>query len=146
MSGMGDIQPVSNLSFVPQPAIWGEVTAGDDLVLLTIPDYQIARIDYCAITIQYRWEDTMTECELQYGGGSSWGVILAVGAFSSPAFTEFIYQQRYYVASEQPMYIAHGDAAYGFKLASASVNPLGGISKCQAFIAWSMAAGPYGTL
>lgn len=148
MSGLGDVQPAADYQWVAQPAVWGSVTAGNNLTILTQPDYTVMRIDYAALTIRYRWEDTMVEAELQYGNVSTGdrGAILAVAGYSSPSFTEFIYNQRYSVNTEQPFMISHGPALQSLVLDSAASNPLGGISFVNVFVAYSLALGPYGTL
>jgi hypothetical protein len=148
MSGLGDIQPVGDLNFVPQPAIWGSVTAGSNLHLFDIPDYTICRLDFAALTIRYRYEDQMAEAELQYGNVTTGdrGAILAISAVSNPSFTEFLYQQRYYVQTECPIYIQKGPFLQGFYLDSASSNPLGGISFVNCFLGYSLAYGAPGVL
>jgi hypothetical protein len=147
MSGSGDVQPSQDYQWTAMPAIWGSVTAGDNLTLFTPPDFTAIRIDYAALTIRYRWEDQMTEAELQYGNVDTGdrGAILAVAAFSNPSFTEFVYQQRYQVSTEQPIFLSHGDALQSLYIDSATSNPLGGISFINAFVAYSQAQGPYGT-
>jgi hypothetical protein len=148
MSGMGDIQPIGDLNFVPQPAVWGSVTAGDNLHLFDVPDYQVMRIDFAALTIRYRWEDMMTEAELQYGNVTTGdrGAILAISAVSQPSFTEFVYQQRYYVQTECAFYCSKGPFLQGLYLDSATSNPLGGISFVNCFVAYSLAYGAPGVL
>lgn len=147
MSGMGDIQPQADYQWVAQPAIWGSVTAGSNVTMLTIPNFSALRIDYAALTIRYRWEDTMVASELQYGNVDTGdrGPILAISAFSPPAFTEFIYQERYFVNTEVPFYLPKATTGTVVVLDSATVGGSGGLSFCVVFIAYSLAQGPPGS-
>jgi hypothetical protein len=96
MSGMGDIQPLRDLSFTPQPPFWARATAGTDVTLFSVPDYQICRIDYIGLTIEFDWTDGNVTAEVLYGDADpdTLGRILSLSAMADVSYTPEIYQQR----------------------------------------------------
>jgi hypothetical protein len=148
MSGMGDIQPVASLSFTPQPPFWARATAGTDVTLFSVPDYQIARIDYIGLTIEFDWVDVNVTAEVLYGDSDAdtLGRIIAISANQQVSDSSLTFQQRWYTATEQPFYVPKGPSLQYFYLGSSSSDPLGGISHVCCFIAYSLALGPPGTI